>query len=157
MTVGMGIFTKSCSESGRLSLGELGFQYKASPRFSFGLGTTGAIPNDPDNNEGTQQYDENAYVNECDVTGGGFNLGDNLMGNFTFHLPGKMPFFLQAGGGFAFRSGSPVYSAMAGYKQKIFAGLGIRAGIRYSGFVTKNDYASKACGVKAELGLGWSF
>lgn len=183
---GTGNYTNSFNQLGKLTLGELSIQYKATPSFSFGLGTTGAVlndlsyynsegvlvpgctddeegddlemddPNDPDSiEEGHQDGNDN----ECDVEGelGLGNLRDNLMGNVTFRLPGKLPFFLQAMGGYSFGAQCPAYSVKAGYNQKLFAGLGISAGVRYSNIVTKTNYVSRTSGVKAELGLSWNF
>ncbi|MBI1226624.1 MAG: hypothetical protein GC192_15430 [Bacteroidetes bacterium] len=186
-TAGTGYYHDRFSDLGRLSLGELSVQYKASRLFSFGIGTMGAIqkyrsyynsegvlvsgcnegdddgdeiengemddPNDLDNiEEGHHDGDHNECGHE-----GEFDFGDNLMGNFTFHLPGKLPFFVQAATGYSFGSQAPAYSVMAGYNQKLFAGIGIMAGVRYSDVISSKNYVSKSGGIKAELGLNWNF
>ncbi|TAK37054.1 MAG: hypothetical protein EPO28_12695 [Saprospiraceae bacterium] len=192
-TAGTGYYRSSLSSLGKLSLGELNIQYKASPLFSFGIGTMGAIQNDrsyfdsegvlvsacddgndegiedgndegieddgsddPNDTDNIEEENQDGDQNGCDCEGE-FGFGDNLMGNFTFHLPGKFPFFFQAATGYSFNSQDPFYSVMAGYHQKLFAGFGILAGIRYSDIVSSKNYVSKTGGIKAELGLGWNF
>jgi len=183
-TAGTGYYRNSFSDLGKLSLGELNIQYKASPLFSFGIGTMGAIQNDlsyfnkegvllsncndgedgiendegndPNDIDNIQEENQDGDQNGCDDEGE-FGFGDNLMGNFTFHLPGNLPFFIQAASGYSLRSQTPVYSVMAGYNQKLFAGLGIMAGIRYSDIISSKNYVSKTNGIKAELGLSWNF
>ena len=186
-TAGTGYYHNNFADLKKLSLGELTIQFKATPMFSFGLGTMGAIQNDRSyfNNEGVlipgcneddgdddgieegegndpndidniEEENQDGDQNGCDDEGE-FEFGDNLMGNFTFHLPGKFPFFIQAATGYSFSSQNPAYSMMVGYNQKLIAGLGIMAGVRYSNLISAKNYVTKTGGVKAELGLSWNF
>jgi hypothetical protein len=182
-TAGTGYYRNSLSDLGKLSLGELNIQYKVSPLFSFGIGTIGTIQDDrsyfnsegvlvadndnddegcddgiddPNDTGNIEEENQNGDQNDCNCEGE-FGFGDNLMGSFTFHLPGKLPFFFQAATGYSFNSQNPAYSVMAGYNQKLFAGFGILAGIRYSDIISSKNYVSKPGGIKAELGLSWNF
>ena len=111
---------------------------------------------DPNDLDDIQEENEDGGQNDCDDEGE-FEFGDNLMGNFNFHLPGKLPFFLQAATGYSFNSQSPAYSVMAGYNQKLFTGFGLLAGISYSDIISSKNFVSKTGGIKAELGLSWNF
>lgn len=178
-SVGSGNYANHFNQLSEITLGELTVNYKVNPRFSFGIGTIGSpicggsyynsegilVSGDDDGDDDDDPFEDDDPDDEgddpdddgCDDD---FGLGDNLMSHFTYVLSDKLPFFLQAGAGYSFKGGTPVYSALAGYNQKIFAGIGIRAGIRYSDIVktanTKN-YASPTGGIKAELGLSWNF
>ncbi len=86
---------------------------------------------------------------------------DNLLGTVTFKISEKFPFFIQAAGGYSFGNNAPVYSTMIGYNQRIFAGLGIVGGIRFSDVLYKKPADAVSLtpsnGFKAELGLSWNF
>ena len=89
------------------------------------------------------------------------NLEITLMGIFTYKISEKVPFFVQAAAGYSFGSKAPAISAMIGYNQKIFKGLGIIGGIRYSDILRSKpaDAVSMApsSGIRAELGLSLNF
>lgn len=176
-TLGSGYYSGNFSHLASITLGELSVNYKANPRFSFGIGTIGSLicggsyynsegvlisgddDDDDDESDDDDDMDEDDDMDDdgCDDE---FDLGDNLMSNFTYILSEKIPFFLQLGAGYSLKADTPVYSVLAGYNQKLFAGIGIRAGIRYSDIVklaNTRNYASPTGGVKAELGLSWNF
>ncbi len=83
------------------------------------------------------------------------------MGSITFKFSKKVPFFVQAAGGYSFGSNAPAYSAMIGYNQKIFKGLGIIGGIRFSDVLHQKPVdavnMAPSSGIRAELGLSWNF
>ena len=83
------------------------------------------------------------------------------MGGVTFKLSEKLPFFVQAAAGYSFGSKAPAYTAMIGYNQKIFAGFGIMAGVRYSDVLHQLPVGAESvvspAGLKVELGASWNF
>jgi hypothetical protein len=109
--------------------------------------------NDPDGPNGPNDENE-----DCDEDG---LFGKNLMGIITFKFSEKIPFFVQTAGGYSFSGNAPAYSAMIGYNQKIFAGLGIIGGVRFSDVLYKKPAdavkVTPSAGFKAELGLSWNF
>ncbi|HHH55036.1 MAG TPA: hypothetical protein ENK91_15340 [Bacteroidetes bacterium] len=79
----------------------------------------------------------------------------------NYKFSDKFPMFLQAAGGYSFGQNKPVYSALLGYNQKIFKGLGVYAGIRYSNAQVKipSDATniSPFDGMKFEIGSTCNF
>lgn len=166
-----------------ISMGELNIMYKINSRMSIGVGTVtspglchsgyynaeGAfVPfsyDDDDDNEqdddddGPEDDDDELEDDDDDDDCGEF--GDNIMGTFTFKISEKVPFFVQAAGGYSFGSNAPAYSAMIGYDQKIFKGLGILGGVRFSDVLHKKPAdavkMASSSGFRAELGLSWNF
>ena len=166
---------------GQISLSDLNLSYKLSPRVSIGLSTMNnlsngiggyynkegqffslcdddeldedEIPDDP------KDSDDIEYENDDDCHDDEF--GQNLMGTFTFKISEESPFFLQVAGGYAFASRSPAYTALIGYNQKIFSGISIRGGVRFSDIMYKKPAdavkTTSTAGLKVELGLGWNF
>lgn len=183
VTASMGTPSFSTKEIGNLnfkklsnvSISELNLAYKVNNRISIGIGMVGNLGNcnsgyttaegtfmpfhsdDDDDDDHDDDDDDDDYDDdECDDD----ELG-NLMGNITYKLSDKFPLFIQASGGYAFGSNAPAYSAMIGYNQKIFAGIGIIAGIRYSDVLYKKPVdaisVTPSHGLKAEIGLSWNF
>ena len=165
-----------------ISMGELNIAYKLNPRMSFGVSTIGSLglcnsgyynqegafvpfSYDDDNDDGPDDDDnepDDGNDNEMDDNDDSCGeFGDNVMGTFTFKISEKIPFFVQAAGGYSFGSNAPAISAMIGYNQRIFKGLGIVGGIRYSDvFYKKPDEAMSmgpSSGIRAELGLSFNF
>ena len=112
---------------------------------------------DYDDDDDDYDDDDDDDDDDCDED----DLGQNLMGIATFKLSEKLPFFVQAGAGYTFAGNAPTYTAMIGYNQKIVAGIGIMAGIRYSDVLYKSPIDAirtvSGDGLKAELGLSWNF
>jgi hypothetical protein len=159
-----------------ISMGELSINYKMNSRISFGLGTMGSLglcfsgyynaegnfvpfSSDDDDENDTEDGDGDDDAEDDDDDCGEF--GDNIMGTFTFKLSEKIPFFVQAAGGYSFGSNAPAYSAMIGYNQKVFKGLGIVGGIRFSDVLYQKPAdavkMAPSSGLRAELGLSWNF
>lgn len=178
VSAGTGYYHNELAEVSKLTFGQLNLQFKTSPSFSIGFGSFGSIlqdysyynnegllvsgcndedgvengdpdnPNDPDNIE--EQHQDGCNDGEFELVG-------DLLGNATYKLPGKLPLCLQFGGGYSRAAKAPVYTLMAGYNQKLFAGISLLAGVRYSNLISSRNYVSKTGGIKAELGLGWNF
>jgi len=162
-------------------MGELGISYKLNPRISFGLSTVSSLGlcnsgyynaegafvtfnYDDDGDDAKDDKDKNEPKdddNDTDDDGNDIGFGSNIMGTFTFKISEKVPFFVQATGGFSFGSKAPAYSAMIGYNQKIFKGLGILGGFRYSDILHQKPAdavkMTPSSGIRAELGLSWNF
>lgn len=166
-----------------ISMGELNIAYKLNPKISFGVSSMGSLglcnsgyynqegafvpfsydddddEHDDDDNEPDDDNDDNE--NDDDDDDGCGEFGDNLMGTFTYKISEKIPFFVQAAGGYSFGSNAPAFSAMIGYNQRIFKWLGIVGGIRYSDvFYQKPAEAvsmAPSSGIRAELGLSLNF
>lgn len=162
-----------------VSLGQLTVAYKMNSRFSFGISTMGNLSNaksgyfnaenqffsyceddDDDDDDDHDELDDDEMDDddeECDDD----DEVSNLMGTVTFKLSEKLPFFVQAGAGYTFAGGAPTYTTMIGYNQKIIAGVGIMAGIRYSDVLRQKPADAirtiSGAGLKAELGLSWNF
>ena len=149
-----------------ISMGELNIMYKLNSRISFGIGTIGSLGlcnSGYYNAEGAFvpfTYDDDDD-NEQDDDDGCGEFGDNLMGTFTYKISEKVPFFVQAAAGYSFGSNAPAYSAMIGYNQKIYKGLGIVGGIRYSDVLHQKPAEAvsmaPSSGIRAELGLSLNF
>lgn len=176
--------TLNLKKMSSLSLADLNISYKMNSRVSFGINMLGSLGNcssgyynqegtfvafmhddygddgddddDDDLDELDDDDDDDDHDDECDDD----EIG-NLLGSVTFKLSEKFPLFVQAAGGYSFGSKAPAYSAMLGYNQKIFAGLGIIGGIRFSDVFYKKPVEAKtlapSSGLKAELGLSWNF
>ena len=171
-SVGTGYYQDHSRQLGSLSLGELSIQYKTNAQLSFGLGTIGALlcdetylddegnpVEDDDDNDGPEDPDDDMDEDgeeDCDD----FDFGENVMGLATWQFSSQIPFFLRAGAGYSFNTKAPAYTVMLGYNQKLFGGLGLTGGIRYSDIVktakTRN-FIAPIGGLKAELGLSWNF
>lgn len=170
--------TLNFNKLSQVSLGDLNISYKMNSRMSFGIGTMGSLGNgasgyyNAENNftsfcdddddhdddlDDMDDIDDEDDDEDCDDD----EIGQNLMGSATYKLSNKFPLFFQAAGGYSFSDKAPVYTAMLGYNQKIFAGFGIMAGIRFSDVLhQKPADAVKLVspgGFKAELGLSWNF
>lgn len=108
---------------------------------------------DDDDNDDDEHDDEDD--DDCE------EAGVNIIGTATFILSEKVPFFVQAGAGYSFTDKAIAYTAFWGYSQKIFAGFGIQAGIRYSDVLRQKPVdaisVNPSSGLKAELGLNWNF
>ena len=166
-----------------ISMGELNIMYKLNSRISFGIGTVGSLglcnsgyynaegafvpftyddddneQDDDDDDEPNDDDDDNEQEDDDDGCG---EFGDNLMGTFTYKISEKVPFFVQAAAGYSFGSNAPAYSAMIGYNQKIYKGLGIVGGIRYSDILHQKPAEAvsmaPSSGIRAELGLSLNF
>lgn len=170
----------------QVSLGELSINYKMNSRFSFGIASMSNLSN---GNSGYYNK-EGAFVSFCDDDDDDDDeldeiedpfdddddefdddddegcddddiFGQNLMGSVTVKLSEKLPFFVQAAGGYSLSGNAPAYSAMIGYNQKVFAGIGIIAGVRYSDVLYNKPAdavkVTNSAGLKAELGLSWNF
>lgn len=159
-----------------VSIGELNVSYKLNPKLSLGISAMGslgdclegyynlegqfvALNHDDDDdldedmdNEGEDDDDDEA----CESEG-----IENIMGTITLQLSDQIPVFVQVSGGYSLNSNRPAYSAFIGYTKKVFADLGIVAGLRYSDILYKipSDAASlvSSSGFKAELGINWNF
>ena len=168
-TFGSGYYSDQLSQMGRLSIGELSVQYKVNPRFSFGIGMLGSVlcedyyydeeGNITEDEDDDDDYEEDNYEDddddECED-----ELGENLMGLFTYRMSENFPLFLQLGGGYSWNADAPVYSILLGYNQKVFQNFGILAGLRYSDAVNMGDlknFVEPIGGLKAELGVSWNF
>lgn len=168
----------------QLSLSNLNISYKVNPRLSLGISSMNNLSNstggyynaenqfftfcndDEDDDDGIE--DDDMEIDDDDIEHededgdcGDDEFGQNLMGTATFILSDKLPFFVQAAGGYSLSGNAPAYSAMVGYNQKVFAGLGIMAGIRFSDVLHKKPAdavkRTSTAGIKAELGLSWNF
>lgn len=171
----------------QISLGELSIAYKMTERLSFGLGTMGSLnngsngyynaenqfislcdddddhdePHDDDDHDmddhDDMHDDDDDDDDDCDED----DIGQNLMGSVTFVLSDKFPLFVQAAAGYSFADRAPAYTTMIGYHQKLFAGFGIRAGIRMSDVLHQKPIdavkLASPMGIKAELGMSWNF
>lgn len=165
----------------QVSLSNLNISYKMNPRLSLGVSSM----NNLSNSTGGYYNAENQFFTFCDDDDDGIEdddmemddddgedenedgdcdddeFGQNLMGTATYVLSDKLPFFVQAAGGYSLSGKAPAYSAMIGYNQKIFAGLGIMAGVRFSDVLHKKPAdavkTTSTAGIKAELGLSWNF
>lgn len=163
-----------------VSLGQLTISYKMNPKLSFGISTMGSLssakggyynaenkffsfcdddddldddPNELPDTDMVEDHDDDG----CDEDG----IGQNLLGTVTYTLSSKLPFFVQAGGGYTFAGKAPAYTAMVGYNQKLFAGFGVIAGVRFSDVLYQKPASAirttSGAGLKAELGLSWNF
>lgn len=171
----------------QVSLSELNIAYKVNNRFSFGISSMSNLSNvnsgyynaenqfsslcneedDNDINDGDDDNDMNDDDDDNDMNDGDDDgcddddFGQNLMGVATFKLSDNLPFFIRAAGGYSFSGNAPAYSAMIGYNQKLFAGFGIMAGIRFSDILYKKPAAAvrltNSAGLKGEVGLSWNF
>lgn len=169
------------------NLGELTIAYKMTPRLSFGISTMSGLNNrsagyfdqenqftpfcmeDDDDDEHDEEHEdddlddddiEEEHEDDDDDCDEG-EFGDAIMGSATYKLSEKFPLFVQGAGGYSIIDGAPAYSAMIGYNQKIFAGFGIIAGVRYSDVLHKTPVLAKEiispAGLKVELGASWNF
>ena len=85
---------------------------------------------------------------------------DAAMGTITYKLSQQIPVFVQLAAGYSAGQNAPAYSALIGYHQTIFAGLGITGGIRFSEVLSKipaDAVDFSRSGFKAELGIHWNF
>ncbi len=164
-----------------IDLGEITVAYKWNNRFSFGISSMSTLNNrnsgyfdgenqfvpfcageDGDSDGDDDGDSENSSDNdhECDDDDD-LNMGQNVMGTISMKLSDKLPFFLQASGGYSFSSRAPAYTAKIGYNQNLFAGLGLSAGIRFSDVLYKRPVGATrladSSGLKAELGFNWNF
>lgn len=179
-TVGTGTYQGEFKDLKSLSLGSFAVDYKVNSRFSFGLTTIAGmdcgqkfitndegvvtfIENEDDDDDDDEFEDESDEDNDFeDLFEDIFEddcgtFGDNIIGTVTYHLSEKVPFFVQAGAGYTFRSNVPTTTIMLGYNQKLFAGLGITAGVRYNQLIASKNTFKNTSGLKAELGLSWGF
>ncbi len=115
------------------------------------------LDDDPDDLDDDDIEEEHEDDDDCDEG----EFGDAIMGSATYKLFEKFPLFVQGAGGYSMVDGAPVYSAMIGYNQKVFAGFGIIAGVRYSDVLHKTPVLAKEvispAGLKIELGASWNF
>ncbi len=174
----------SLNKLSQVSLGQLTVSYKMNPRLSFGISTMGNLASskagyynaenqffsfcedddlDDDDDDDLYELDdddddlEEDHDEDCDED----EIGQNLVGTVTYKLSEKLPFFVQAGAGYTFAGKAPSFTTMIGYNQKILAGVGIMAGIRYSNVIQQKPTDAirtiSGAGLKAELGLSWNF
>ena len=89
------------------------------------------------------------------------DFGQSVFGGATYKFSEKYPFFIQGAAGYSFQDGAPAYTAMIGYNQKVFAGFGIMAGIRYSDVIHQMPVNAlellSPASLKVELGASWNF
>ena len=169
-TFGSGYYDSQFSQMGRFSLGEVSLQYKASERFSFGIGFLGSLMCDDnyydaegnivENEDDDYDDDDDDEYEDDDDDECEDEFGENLMGLFSYKMSDRLPLFLQLGGGYSFNTETPIYSIMLGYNQKIFYNFGLLVGIRYSDAIdtgNMKDFVAPVGGLKAELGLSWNF
>lgn len=163
---------------GNLSLGSLNVSYKMNPRLSFGVSTMGTLANpksgyynakdeffsycdDDDIDDDLDDIDDLDDLDDDDEDCDDDEFGQNILGTVSWKLSNKIPFFIQGGAGYVFSSNAPTYTAMLGYNQKIFAGFGIMAGVRFSDVLYKKPSSAvstiSAASFKAEFGLSWNF
>lgn len=160
----------------QVNLAAVNLSYKMNKRFSFGISGLNNLGNyisgyydaegklvtfeHDDDDDDYEDEEEDDMDDDDDEDCDDDEIG-NLMGNVTVKLSDKFPIFVQAAGGYAFGQKVPTYSAMIGYNQKLFAGFGILAGIRYSDVIRQKPAGatglSPSNGLKAELGLSWNF
>ena len=182
-TAGTGTYQGAFKDLKALSLGSFTVDYKLNSRVSFGLTTIAGmdcgqrfitneeglvtlIDNDDDDYDDEfedesedDDYDDNDFDDLFDdiFDDDCGQFGDNVIGTVTYRLSEKVPFFVQAGAGYTFRSNVPTTTVMLGYNQKLFAGLGITAGVRYNQLIANKNTLKNTSGLKAELGLSWGF
>jgi len=171
----------------QINISNINISYKLNPRMSFGLSSMNNLSNgvggyfdaedkfvsfceDDDDDMDDDDHmdddmddmddddmDDHDMDDDCDED----DFGENIMGTMTYILSDKVPFFVQAAGGYSLSSKAPVYSTMIGYNQKIVAGLGINAGIRYSNVLHRTPANAtnpiSAAGFKLEIGANWNF
>lgn len=164
----------STNQLTEIGLSEMTIAYKVNPRFSLGVSTMNNLSNgnagyydaenqffsfcddddDLDDDDDGEDHDDDD--DECDD-----DFGGNLLGSATFKLSEKLPFFIQAAGGYSLNANAPVYTAKIGYAQKIVAGFGVSAGIRFSDVLYNKPATAvtttNSSALKAELGINWNF
>lgn len=186
VTTTVGTPTFSTSDIGKLNLKEISqvsisnfnISYKLDSKLSFGISAMSNLSNgtggyynqegqffpfcmDDDEEEDMEDDDDDSNDDPDDEDCDDDDFGKNLMGTVTFTLSDKLPFFVQVAGGYSLSAKAPAYTALVGYNQKLYAGIGIMAGVRFSDVLyTKPADAVKrtsTAGFKAELGLSWNF
>ena len=151
-----------------ISVAEINISRKINEKLSFGLSLMSALGNAKEGYYTTDgryvEWDDGRYEIEDDEDEADEiedeDEPDNIMGTFTYKISEKVPFFIQVAAGYAIEKNAPVYSAMLGYDQPLFASLGIRVGVRYSDVLQEKpenvaDFTTR--GLKAEVGLSWNF
>ena len=171
------------------SLGQLGISYRLNERISIGISTMGSLGNCSGGyltNEGTfisfsQHMDDDGPNEELDdmddpdddmdddMDDDFDECGDfddleefeNVLATFTYVFSEDLPIFIQGAAGYSFSQGAPAYTALLGYNQKLFSGLGLIGGVRFSDVLHKLPQnaveISPSSGFRAELGLSWNF
>ena len=163
-----------------------GLGYKINSKFSVGIAYLNNIGNSKGSyidKSGTKVYFEGDNINEQKddiddqkddekedmdkeedmntMNEGNENETIPIVLTFNYKFSDKFPMFIQGAGGYSIGQNKPVYSAMLGYNQKIFRGLGIYAGIRYSsaGVKIPSDATniSSFDGIKFEIGSTCNF
>lgn len=165
----------------QINLRELGLSYRLTSKLSVGISTIGSLGNcaagylddesrfvpfddlldDDDDQDETDEPDDDLGDMDDDDNDCEEEFGNNVMGTVTFLLSEKLPIYLQVAAGYAFSRKAPAYAAFAGYRQKLFSGLNLTGGIRYSGLLYRKPANAislvRTTGLRPEVGLSWNF